>query len=416
MAKILTRASNAWKALRGSSPDGLVEPMSFPFKGMDFPEQAPKNFSVRHAAQLPAVQAAVGTISNRISILPLYVYDISRTGEESRVEALDDEARILSTRWSDFTTAIDGIQHFIESCLLYGKAACHIERENYDPEKRINEGDVVAIHPIDPVGVTRQQVDSEIQYRITFFNGVQRVVDRKDIFFLPFKRPRDGITDVSPLYTSWPSIRSALASTYFAAWYFNNAATANLMFTKAESDANFNLTEELKAMWRVFDRMRAQNRREGMATPGWDVKNVGGNPQEAQLDQNRTFGVQEVARVYDIPPTLLQDLSRGTYSNYSQQRNALSEVIERWAVRVCAEFSNILWPEGNRICRFDTSLAIREPFNIRQAGYEIAIRAGTKTRNECRILEGDEPSDAEGMDDFNVSLAPSVTIQAQNEA
>ena len=277
--------------------------------------------------------------------------------------------------------------------MLHGRAAAYIER---GPLNR-----PVSIDPLPSTGINRELIGGSLKYKAVLKVSLESV-DRDNLFFLPFKRPDDGVTDESPLARHWPAVRAALSATMFEAWYFDRGAMPSSVFTLADTKTKIELEKEMAALWRAEDKMRAKGRRSMVVPPGWQSQKMGGNPEEAKLTETRTFGVQEIARIYGIPPLLLQDLSRGTYSNFSQARHGLGEVLEHWAVRVASEFSSILWPAGSRICRFDTSLAVRESFNERLKGYELGIRGGIMTPNEARALEGWEASEQEGADALQI--------------
>ena len=135
--------------------------------------------------------------------------------------------------------------------------------------------------------------------------------------------------------------------------------------------------------------MRRHQRRSMTIPPKWKPHQLGGNASDANAENAVNVGVQEVARIYDIPPLMLQDLSRGgPTANFAQARQGLAETLELWATRLAAEISNVLWPGGSRVVRFDTSLAMREPFALRMQGYRTGIEGRILTPNEARFMEG----------------------------
>ena len=344
--------------------------------------QVPKHFSPQYARALPAIGAVLNEVSSRISTLPLHVYEVGRDGAETLVPVTDPEVMLLTRRWSAHGTAIDGIEHLLDSVLVDGYGAVWVERGDDDMP--------LALHPLDPACVSRARVGGEIDYHISLEGVGRRKVLRDDLIFLAFRRPRDGVTDVSPLAEKWDAIRAALVATKFAGWYFDRGAEPSSIYVRKEGQIG-DIEAETKALWKAEDKMRQEGRRSLIAPPGWSPQKMGGNPREAELADQRNYGVQEVSRIYGVPPMLLMDLTNGTYSNFSQARHGLGEVVERWCVKVAAEMSNILWPDGSRIARFDTTHAVREPFGVRMTGYRTAVEAGIATANQLRLLEGWEP-------------------------
>ena len=262
----------------------------------------------------------------------------------------------------------------------------------------------------------RYRINNEIRYQY-MGTGALGDIPRDDLLFLPFKEPLDRVTDVSPLAKHWPAIRAALAPTHFGAWYFDRGATGNLVYSRKD-DSNSNRADaetqkaRNEALWRLEDRMRSEGRRSTVAPDGYYPTQIGSNAQESELGGQRTFGVQEVARIYDVPATVLHDLSRGTYSNTGQTRRLFAETLELWAGRLETEINNILWPGGTRRLVLDISQAVREPFKVRMDGYETAI---TERRDEPKRMQGRrraaQSADA-GTDALVVQAMPQVTVQA----
>ena len=360
--------------------------------------QVPEGFSLTHARSLPAVIDAVRLIAWRVACLPLRVYT---PGSSEPVVATDPEARVLTERWSAHTTAKAGIAQFTRHVLLHGYAGAVVVREG----RR-----VAAIQTVNPHGLSRTLVSGERRYHYTAATGGRIPIPRDDLFFLAFEEPDDGVTDESPLASAWPAIRSAVAATIFSGWYYDRGAEASSVWLAPEGTTKDALKKAMLAVWRMEDRMRSAGRRSLAMPTGWQHVQTGANIQDASASEERTFGVQEVARIYGIPPTLLQEMSRGNYSNYSQQRQAMGEVLGQWAIRIADEFSNIMWPDGQRTCRFDLSHAVKDPLQERMRAYRSGIEGGVLTPNECRELEDREPSTDEGADVCRRNDAPVIMV------
>lgn len=366
----------------------------------------PENFSLSTAEEFPAVSRAVDFIGWCISTLPIKVYNVSRNGTETLAEP-DEEIDIITKKWSNFESSTDGLYRFISSIMLNGHGAVYVQKDQ-------NTNQLQSLHCLDPTLVQKQRISDEIVYK---YNGpsskiIPKILPRDDIFYLPFKPPRDGLSIESPLSLHWKSIRQALAALNFIAWYYDNGASANGLLTIGDKLSVGKFKEIQDEFWNRQDEMRRQGRRWSILPGPWKYQNAGSNAAEAKVHEQLNHAIQDVARIYGMSSLLLEELTRSTYSNYEQARHSTGETITVWSKRLSTEFSNILWPMGTRRLVIDASNCIRAEFKRRMEGYEIAVRTGVFTRNECRELEGREKSDQEGMDsyDVNVISAPSITV------
>ena len=365
--------------------------------------RVPESFSARYAMALPAVGAVVRGIAKRVAKLPMHVYDVRRDGSEEMVAPTDEQVMLVTKRWSAHTTRQDGVMHWLRAVLSHGKGAVYVEREGVKP---------VGLHPVNPLQVTRQQVGMRRIYSVSLDGMTQREVERDDLLFLPFFPPEDGVTDQSPLAEHWDAIRAALAATVFASHYYGKGAVPGLLYT-SEGRGLRDVKKSTRDMWEVEDEMRRKQRRSMIAPPGYTPHAIGGNAQESDVQGARLWGVQDTARIYDVPAqTIPGDHSRSTYSNYFEARLDLAETLEGWADRIAAEITNIIWPGGTRVVRFDTSRLALERFSIRMQAYRNGREAGVLTANDCRVMEQMEPSEQEGADELLLSPPASVNIQA----
>ena len=369
----------------------------------------PINFSSDSALQLTAVEAAVSIISWGVAELPLNVYEVV-AGEEQLVPMDDREVMVVTRRWNNYTSAMDGFQNIIDSAIVHGAGAAWVKRGEFNM--------VDSIYPLDPTLISRYRVGGD---RIVYqYSGeesdVPREPSRADLIFLPFKIPADGVTDVSPFETSWPALRAALCAQEFAADYFHRGATPQVVYSSTGNFIADTYKKAVEAFWAVMDRMRKSNRREMLIPGSYRPHVVGGNPQESDLSAQRTFGAQEVARCVQIPSQVLEP-SRGTYSNYTQAERFLAKPLRRWARRLAFEIGNVVWPGGTRTCRFDTDRLVEEPHSVRVSTAREAVDAGIWSINEGREYTGREPKNSDEPEDsiydaLSATTTPQITVQA----
>ena len=151
------------------------------------------------------------------------------------------------------------------------------------------------------------------------------------------------------------------------------------------------LTEQqLKAM----DRMRSNGQRFIAVPSGFRLSVIGSDPVKAQLIELRRYGVEEGARCLGMPPILVGDLSRATYSNAEQAMRTFARVtLSDLALIVADELNSGLWPDGGLALEFDLSRAVRAPRKERYEALRIAVGGPWMEVNEARGEEDMEPVD-----------------------
>lgn len=157
--------------------------------------------------------------------------------------------------------------------------------------------------------------------------------------------------------------------------------------------------------------------------PGFELKEIGVRPGDLQLLELRKFLIVEIARVFNLPPVFLQDLSTGTFSNTEQQarvlvQNTLMPIIRQFEAQMNAKFVG-----KQQTLRVNVDGFLRADYSTRMEGHRTGVQGGFLTPNEARALEGREP--LEGGDQLFVQQATvplsmasdlaSATIKKANE-
>ncbi len=143
-------------------------------------------------------------------------------------------------------------------------------------------------------------------------------------------------------------------------------------------------------MQEAVKRASAEGRSAITMPAGLEIKTLGVDPEKTQLLELSRFCVEEIARIYSLPPTFLQDLSHGTYSNTEQQDlHFVKHTLKRWVEQFEQELNLKLWGRGNNrlYAEFNVDGLLRGDFKTRMEGHAAAIQAGIETPNEAREME-----------------------------
>jgi HK97 family phage portal protein len=150
-----------------------------------------------------------------------------------------------------------------------------------------------------------------------------------------------------------------------------------------------------------------------MALPlGHELKSVGFNPEQMQLVEIKRFLVEEIARIYSLPPTFLQDLTHGTFSNTEQQDlHFVKHTLSRWVRQFEQELTLKLFGRNSGVeVKIELDGLLRGDVKTRMEAHATAIQNAIRTPNEVRELEDLNPKD--GGDSLMVQGA-TVPIGAQ---
>ncbi len=341
---------------------------------------APEQFSPSAALEVPAVQNALLLVSGEVARLPRIVEHMV-DGKWEPVDDSDPEARIVSRQWLPGEAAGEMITSMMCSVMLLGAAVVYVVREG---------GQVRGLVLLDKGQATRTLEDGRVRYWATK-TGSGEIVSEDVVWLDYFGPPTDRVSVIVPLARAWSSLRVGIAASRYASTYLSRGATGDLFYSSVDAPDADMLSQDV---WALEDEMRAQGRRSLGLPPGTEVTRVSSNMRDSQLVQIAERVTQDVARIFQVPPTLLQDLSRSNYSTLDATLRAFTRfTVQRWADRLSTLFSDVLWPAGTRRLRFDADLASAEsPESLtRMLAQQIAM--GITSQNEARIKLGMYPSD-----------------------
>ena len=265
---------------------------------------APETYSRQAALEFPAVGAAVRAVSRELARMELRV-ESREPDAWSEVDYRDPEARIVAESWDDFRSKSKSIALIVRGMMLDGFCAVWIERTPQLQRLRV----------LDPDMTTRSGLGTLISYKYSGFDAPTDL-ERSDLLWFEYEPDFGDDNPTPPLLRVWPDFRMAISAARFASRYFDSGATGNVVYQSKDPNGPEN-TLVSRDMYRVEDMMRAEGRR-SMSLPNmYEAKQLSGNAREADVVNLLTHGIQDVARVFGVPPTILADLTRGTYANYA---------------------------------------------------------------------------------------------------
>ena len=256
------------------------------------------------ALTFSAVYASIRVISETISSLPLNYYKRTERGRELYKESplfymCHSEPNHIQTKYVFFET-------FLNTLLCYGNAYAYIERD----QRGLPYG-LKLVHPDD---VKTEIINDTLIYEIKDAGKF----DQSDVLHVP-DMTLDGINGRSRIAAARDNIALGLAAQKYGKQFFESGAKVSGALTHPATlgaDAMQNLSEQWN---RTYHSGIGGTFKTAILEEGMTYKPIQLRPDEAQFLTTREFSILEVARVFRIPPHMLADLSRATFSNIEHQ-------------------------------------------------------------------------------------------------
>lgn len=223
----------------------------------------------------------------------------------------------------------------------------------------------------------------------------------------------NGLTGWSPIRLHMESIGLGLATEEYGSRFFSNGARPGVVL-KHPGKLSPEAAGRLKSSWASEHQGLENAHRTRVLEEGMDIATIGIPPEEAQFLETRKFQVTEIARIFRVPPHMLADLERATFSNIEHQSiDFVVHTLRPWMVRIEQAIQRDLLTPEERGAYFVKHLAdglLRGDTLTRYQAYSIGIQNSILTPNEVREKEDLNPVD--GADDL---LVPLNMMQAGQE-
>lgn len=373
-----------------ASPEDPRVPISSPqilqFFGLDeHGSAAGESVTIESALGVPAVWAAVNFISGTMAGLPLHLMRRTRSGT---VRATGKLATILHDAVNDEVTSFAWRKGAFDQVLTGGRHVTFIERNQ--------AGAVLNLWPLDPSKLTVKMDGPRRVY--DYQDGGRRVrYAAADVIDLWFQLKPDGLTHRSPIFTNKDVIGQAQAATKYGSKFFQSGGVPPFAITgpfQSPGAIQRSADDLAQAVAKA-----AKEQRLALSLPaGHEIKPIGVDPEKSQLVELQRFVIEQVARIYSLPPTFLQDLTHGTFSNTEQQDlHFVKHTLKRWVEQFEQELNLKLFGRAStrQFVKVNVDGLLRGDFKTRMEGYAQAIQNGIMKPNEARELEN-RPADAQG--------------------
>lgn len=357
-----------------------------------------KAVNERTAMQMTAVYACVRILSESIAGLPLHLYKYCEDGgkekaiEHSLYSILHDEP---NPEMSSFVFRETLMTHL----LLWGNAYAQIIRNGH--------GEVIALYPLMPnkMSVNRDSAGT-LYYEYTrqtedapTIKGTTVKLKPSDVLHIP-GLGFDGLVGYSPIAMAKNAIGLAIATEEYGSKFFANGATPGGIL---EHPGVVKDPERVRNSWNSAFGGSGNANKVAVLEEGMKYTPISISPEQAQFLETRKFQIDEIARIFRVPPHMVGDLEKSSFSNIEQQslefvKYTLNPWVMRWEQSI---YRTLLSPNEKKdfFVKFNVEGLLRGDYVSRMNGYATARQNGWMSANDIRELENmDRISAGDGGD------------------
>jgi len=346
---------------------------------------AGENVSSTNAPKVSAVFACVNLISNTIASLPFNLYRETEQGMLLQGGLLNE---LVSRKPNESYNSFNFRKAMLTQLLLRGNAYVLPMRSG---------ANLSGLELIDTELVQIDTTSGVLKYKVYLTTGVTMNLDADQIIHIKYWT-FDGINGVSPIVYAKEIIGSSMAATAHMGGFYGNGGMPKGVL---QLQGTIKDPDRIKAIGSQWDQLNKENKgRTAVLTEGAEYKPVAANFQESQLIESLKFSVEEICRLYSVPPHKIGHMDGAGYANSIEAQNAqfVSDCIRPLVEAIEMEFSNKLL-NGNRRFVMDLKAITRGDIQTEVQRNVSYWNIGAMSANEIRRTEGLPP--IEGGNEYN---------------
>ena len=347
---------------------------------------AGKRVNERSAMQMTAVYSCVRILAEAVAGLPLHLYRYKEDGGKEK--ALDHPLYLLlhdepNPEMSSFVFRETLMTHL----LLWGNAYAQIIRNG--------RGEVMALYPLMPDRMAVDRDDKgQLYYEYTtsaddapISKGSIVRLKPSDVLHIP-GLGFDGLVGYSPIAMAKNAIGLAIATEEYGSKFFANGAQPSGVL---EHPGTIKDPQRVRDSWMSQFGGSANSNKIAVLEEGLKYTPISISPEQAQFLETRKFQINEIARIFRVPPHMVGDLEKSSFSNIEQQSlEFVKYTLEPWLVRWEQSIQRTLFSADEKkryFVRFNVEGLLRGDYATRMNGYAVGRQNGWMSANDIRELE-----------------------------
>ena len=336
-----------------------------------------KSVNEKTALQTTAVYACVRILAETIASLPLHTYRYSPSGKEKAEN--HPLYYLLHSEPNPEMTSFVFRETLMGHLLLWGNAYAQIIRNG--------RGAVIALYPLLPNKMLVNRTDQGILYYQYEKDGQTNFLKNRDVLHIP-GLGFDGLIGYSPIAMAKNAIGMAIATEEYGAKLFANGANPGGVL---EHPGVVKDPARVRDSWNAVYQGSSNAHRVAVLEEGMKFQSIGIPPEQAQFLETRKFQIEEICRIFRVPPHLVASLDRATFSNIEHQSiSFIDNTIIPWVSRIEQSMQRALFSEAEKrtlFVKFNLNGRLRGDAAARAAFYQTMRQNGVMSANEIRELE-----------------------------
>jgi HK97 family phage portal protein len=340
----------------------------------------------RSSMQMTAVYSCVRILAEAVAGLPFHLYRYNDSGGKEK--ALDHPLYfLLHDEPNPEMTAFAFRETLMGHLLLWGNAYAQIVRNG--------KGQVLGLYPLMP---NKMRVDRDQNGRIYYVytrtqedsklgETGQVYLDAKDVLHIP-GLGFDGIMGYSPIAMAKNAVGMAIACEEYGAKFFANGASPGGVL---EHPGIVKDPERVRESWNSVYQGSGNSHKIAVLEEGMKYTPIGISPEQAQFLETRKFQINEIARIFRVPPHMVGDLEKSSFSNIEQQSlEFVKYTLDPWVIRWEQSINRQLLlsqEKGVYFSKFNVDGLLRGDYQSRMSGYATGVQNGFMSPNDVRELE-----------------------------
>ena len=333
-------------------------------------------FDTDKALTLTAVWCAIRLLAESVSSLPVSVYSKQANGDKLE-DSKSPIYNLVKFKPNYYQNKITFFEFIMLSICTEGNSYVQIVRNN--------SGTPVQLICLSPSNVTVVVNNNELFYQID--GGA--VLDSSDVLHIKTITD-DGVTGLSPISQCAKALNWGVSLEEFGSTFFSNGAKPSsiLQTDRALSDTAL---QRLKTSFNNnYGKLKNSNSTI-VLEEGLTFKPISISPEQAQFLSSRQFSIEEVARIFNVPPHMLKDLSKSSFNNIEMQsQEFVTYTLMPYITRIEQEMNLKLFRSnelGKTFVEFNVNGLLRGDVKSRTEAYKTAITNGYMSINEVRQKE-----------------------------
>ena len=345
-----------------------------------------KAVTERSAMQMTAVYSCVRILAEAVAGLPLHVYKYTDSGGKEK--ALDHPLyRLLHDEPNPEMSSFVFRETLMTHLLLWGNAYAQVIRNG--------KNEVVALYPLMPNKMTVER-DSNGQLYYSYYRGSDEairdtqntvILKPSDVLHIP-GLGFDGLVGYSPIAMAKNAIGMAIACEEYGAKFFANGAAPSGVL---EHPGTIKDPSRVREAWQSQFGGSANSGKVAVLEEGMKYTPISISPEQAQFLETRKFQINEIARIFRVPPHMVGDLEKSSFSNIEQQSlEFVKYTLDPWVIRWEQSLMRSLLSLDEKVqyfVKFNLEGLLRGDYQSRMNGYAIGRQNGWMSANDIRELE-----------------------------